>query len=230
MDLGLSIAAAGMVAEQVREDQLANDLANASTPGYKPTEDVQSAFGSLLLANTQTGQTVGAISTNTEITQQSPNLTQGSIDQTGEPLDFAIAGTGFFAVKTPTGTAYTRNGQFTESASGTLVDANGNSVLSQSGAPITVAADGSVAPSALGVFNVTNPVDAGNNLFTGTAAGAGTGTVEGGELEASGVDAAETMIQMIASLNTYQSGQQAIQTINETMQRSASATGALSGT
>jgi flagellar basal-body rod protein FlgG len=230
MDLGLSIAAAGMGAEQVREDQLANDMANASTPGYKPTEDVQSAFGSLLLANTQTGQSIGAISTNTEITKQAPNLTPGALQQTGEPLDFAVAGAGFFAVKTTTGTAYTRNGQFTQSANGTLEDVNGNPVLSQSGAEIKVAADGTVPPSSIGVFNVTNPVDQGNNLFTGTAAGRGSGVVQGGELEASGVDAAETMIQMIASLNTFQSGQQAIQTINETMQRSASATGALSGT
>jgi flagellar basal-body rod protein FlgF len=229
MDLGLSIAASGMVAEQVREDQLANDLSNASTPGYKPTEDVQSAFGSMLLANSTTGQTLGSVDTDTQITSQSPNLTSAPFETTNEPLDFAVAGSGFFAVKTAQGVRYTRDGQFTESAQGDLTDASGNNVLSQSGAPIKVAADGTVPASALGVFNVTKPADQGDNLFTGTAAGKATGSVSSGVLEGSGVDAAQTMVEMIASLNTYQSGEQAIQTIHETMQRSSSATGALSG-
>ncbi|MGA2470953.1 MAG: flagellar hook-basal body complex protein [Solirubrobacteraceae bacterium] len=229
MDVGLSIAASGMIAEQVREDQLANDLANASTPGYKPTEDVQSAFGSLLVHNSS-GQTVGAMYTNTEITGQTPNLTPAGLDTTGEPLDFGVGGAGFFAVQTANGVRYTRDGQFTQSAKGDLVDANGNNVLSQTGAPIKVGADGTVPASSLGVFNVTNPVAQGDNLFSGTAAGRATGLAQSGVLESSGVDAARTMVDMIASLNTYQSGEQAIQAINETMQRSASATGALSGT
>jgi flagellar basal-body rod protein FlgG len=227
MDLGLSIAASGMVAEQVREDQLANDLANASTPGYKPTDDAQSAFGALLLKTA--GQTDGTVDANTQITGQSPNLSQGALEVTNEPLDFALTGSGFFAVRTSAGERYTRDGQFTESAQGDLVDANGNQVLSQSGQPIKVAADGTVAASALGVFKVAAPVVQGDNLFAGSSSGKDTGIVESGQLEGSGVNAATTMVGMIASLNTYQAGQQAIQAINQTMQESASATGALSG-
>jgi flagellar basal-body rod protein FlgF len=227
MDVGLSIAASGMVAEQVREDQLANDLANSSTPGYKPTDDVQSAFGSLLMKSA--GQTVGSIDTSTEITGQVPNLTQGPLQTTNEPLDFAISGAGFFGVRTSSGTQYTRDGQFTESAQGYLVDANGNEILSQGGQPIKVGADGTVAATALGVFNVAKPVVQGNNLYSGKSSGQGSGIVESGALEGSGVNAATTMVDMIASLNTYQSGQQAIQAISQTMQESASATGALSG-
>ncbi len=56
MDVGLYIAASGMQAEQVRQDQLSNDLSNASTPGYKTDQSPQQSFGSLLLANTATGQ------------------------------------------------------------------------------------------------------------------------------------------------------------------------------
>jgi flagellar basal-body rod protein FlgG len=227
MDVGLSIAASGMIAEQVREDQLANDLANASTPGYKPTSDAQSAFGALLMQSQ--GQTVGTIDTNTEITNQSPSLAQGAIETTGDPLDFAISGTGFFGVRTAGGVQYTRNGQFTESAQGDLVDANGNEVLSQNGQPIKVAADGSVAASALGVFNVAKPVVLGSNLFSGSSSGKATGAVQSGALESSGVNAATTMVDMIASLNTYQAGQQAIQAINQTMQESASSTGSVGG-
>ena len=59
MDLGLFIAASGMVAEQTRQDQLSNDLANASTPGYKPDESPQHSFGDVLLANTEGGAPVG---------------------------------------------------------------------------------------------------------------------------------------------------------------------------
>jgi flagellar basal-body rod protein FlgG len=227
MDVGLSIAASGMVAEQVREDQLANDLANASTPGYKPTDDVQSAFGALLLKTA--GQTDGTIDTNTEITGQAPNLSQGPLQVTNEPLDFAISGSGFFALHTSAGVRYTRDGQFTESAQGDLVDANGNQVLGQNGQPIKVGADGSVAASSLGVFKVAKPAVLGDNLFSGSSSGKDTGTVTSGELEGSGVDAANTMVGMIASLNSYQAGQQAIQTINQTMQESASATGSLNG-
>ncbi len=63
MDPGLYIAASGMLAEQVRQSQLSNDLANASTPGYKPDQAEQQSFGSLLLANTSTGQQIGTINT-----------------------------------------------------------------------------------------------------------------------------------------------------------------------
>jgi len=227
MDLGLSIAASGMVAEQIREDQLANDLANSSTPGYKPVEDTQGAFGQLLLQSQ--GRAVGTIDTQTQITGQSLSLAQGALQSTGEPLDFAISGTGFFAVHTASGTRYTRDGQFTESAQGDLVDANGNQVLSQSNQPVKVGTDGTVSASSLGVFNVPKPVAQGENLFSGTAGGKASGVAQSGTLEASSVDAATTTVNMIASLNTYQAGQQAIQAINQTLQQSASATGSLGG-
>jgi flagellar basal body rod protein FlgG len=86
-----------------------------------------------------------------------------------------------------------------------------------------------VAPSALGVFNLAKPALVGNNLFAGSTGGKATGIVQGGTLESSGVDSVTTMVDMIASLNTYQAGQQAIQAINQTMQESASSAGALSG-
>ena len=60
MDLGLYVAATGMVAEQTRQDQLSNDLANASTPGYKPDEAPQHSFGQVLLASTEGGTPIGS--------------------------------------------------------------------------------------------------------------------------------------------------------------------------
>jgi len=218
-----------MLAEQVRQDQLSNDLANTSTPGYKRDSAVQSSFGSLLLANTQTGKPIGSIVDGVTISKIVTDLTQGPIQQTGKPLDFAISGTGFFAVRTPAGVRYTRDGQFEADAAGQLVDATGNQVLDQNGAPITVGANGTVAAATLGVFNVTGAAKQGDNLYTGTAAGRGAGVVQSGALEGSSVDSITTMIDMIGALRAYQSGQQAIQGIGETLREDAQSVGSING-
>src|ERR1700689_5100832 len=138
MDLGLNIASGGMLAEQVQEDQISNDLANASTPGYKASSSVQQSFGSLLMANTATGQSIGSIDTGVAVSKGQTNLSQGPIQNTGRPLDFAVTGTGFFAVRTSAGVEYTRNGEFSTSNRGLLVDQYGNDVLAQNGSPIKV--------------------------------------------------------------------------------------------
>lgn len=229
MDVGLYIAASGMLAEQVRQNQLANDLANGSTPGYKPDNAVQSSFGSLLLSNTATGQPIGTISTGVTISKVVTNLTPTPLNHTGQPLDFGIAGAGFFAVRTAQGVRYTRDGQFNSNAQGLLADSQGDLVLGQNGGPITVSAKGTVAASALGVFNVTGEQKQGYNLYIGTAAGPATGTVEQGSLEPSAVDPVQTMVEMISSMNTYQSGQKAIQSIDETLQSSATNVGSMGG-
>lgn len=229
MDSGLYIAAAGMLAEQVRQNELSNDLANASTPGYKPDQAEQKSFGSLLLQNTLTGQPIGTIQTGVTIDKTVTDLTPATLEQTGQPLDFGIAGTGFFAVRTAAGIRYTRDGQFQADAAGQLVDQNGDPVLSQTGAPIAVSKQGTVPASALGVFELSNPVKQGDNLFRGQAAGRAAGVVRQGELEQSGVDAVQTMVDMIASLRAYQAGQTTLQTINQTMQENAANVGSLQG-
>jgi flagellar basal-body rod protein FlgF len=227
MDLGLYIAASGMVAEQVRQDQLANDLANASTPGFKPDESTQRSFGNVLLANTEGGGAVGSVNEGVALGKSYTNMTQASMQETGEPLDFAIEGSGFFAVKTAQGVRYTRDGQFTASSTGVLTDTNGDPVLNQRGAQIKVGATGTVPPSALGVFEVPGAVKQGEDLYTGKASGKPTGTVRQGSLEGSGVDAAKVMVEMITSLRSFQSGQQAVQAIGQTLQESASQVGSI---
>jgi flagellar basal-body rod protein FlgF len=227
MDIGLNIAATGMVAEQARQEQLANDLSNASTPGFKPDETPQHSFGAILLANTEGGEAVGSIDQGVALGKAYTNKLGGTLQETGEPLDFAIVGNGYFAVKTANGTRYTRDGQFTVSSKGVLTDANGDPVLSAKGAQIKVSATGSVAASAVGVFEVPGAVKQGENLYTGKVAGKPTGTIKQGSLEGSGVDAAKTMIEMITSLRSFQSGQQAIQAISQTLQEAASQVGSL---
>ena len=221
MERGLYIAASGMVAEQMRQDQIANDLANASTPGYKADHVTQRSFGDLLLSNSVTGQVVGPLSLGAQAATMTTDLSPQPLRDTGEPLDLGIAGEGFFGVQTAQGVRYTRNGQFGASAQGTLVDQLGEQVLGQNGQPVKVNADGTVDAKAVGVFSVPSAAKQGDNLFTGTAAGAATGTVRTGALEGSGVDPARTMVDMIASFRAYEAGQKAIQTIDDSLHKTA---------
>jgi flagellar basal-body rod protein FlgF len=227
MDLGLNIASAGMLAEQVQEDQLSNDLANASTPGYKASSSVQQSFGDMLLYNTANGQYVGSVDTGVEMKKGVTDMAQGPLSATGDPLDFAISGSGFFAVKTASGVQYTRNGQFSKDNQGLLVDQFGDDVLSQNGAPIKVGADDTVPSTALGVFALKNPSQLGNNNFSGAVTGRGTGEVQSGQLEGSGIDPIQAMVQMESALDAYTAGQQTIGTIGQTMQESASSVGSI---
>jgi flagellar basal-body rod protein FlgF len=228
MERGLYIAASGMLAEMARQDQIANDLANASTPGYKADRTTQRSFGDLLLENTQTGQPVGPLGLGVAADREVTDLSPGSIRQTEEPLDLAIEGDGFFAVQTAQGVRYTRNGQFTASPQGVLMTGLGQPVLGQNGQPVRVNQDGTVTAASVGVFAVQNARKQGDNLFTGAAAGRAAGTVQTGALEASGADPARSMVDMIASFRAIESGQKVIQTIDETLQKSANSVGTLS--
>jgi len=229
MERGLYIAASGMLAEQVRQDQIANDLANAATPGYKADRTSQAGFGELLLANSATGQVVGPQGTAVQVSAVETDFSPKPAKDTGEPLDFAIVGEGFFAVQTANGTRYTRNGQFQADAQGRLVTPQGDPVLGRGGRTLSVGADGRVDPRALEVVNLRNPRKDGDNLVAGTAAGAAPGQVRAGALESSGADAARSMVDMIASMRAFEAGQKVIQTIDETLGKAATQVGAVTG-
>ncbi len=222
MERGLYIAASGMVAEQMRQDQIANDLANASTPGYKADRVTQRAFADLLLSNTATGQAVGGLTTGVGADKMVTDTSPQPLRDTGEPLDLAIAGEGWFGVQTAQGTRYTRNGQFTAAGDGTLTDQLGNPVLGRNGQPVKVTADGHVTAADVGIFALTNPAKQGDNLFTGNAGTApANSSVRTGALEGSGVDPARTMVDMIASFRAFEAGQKVIQTIDESLHKTA---------
>lgn len=230
MDRGLYVAAAGMRAEQVRQDGLSNDLANAATPGYKRDRTVQTSFGELLVQNTRTGASVGRVGLGPYAEATVTDIRPAAPRETGEPLDFAIEGDGFFRVRTPEGDRYARGGRFTAAADGTLTDASGNAVLGPGGAPVRVGADGTVAPERLGVVLLTDVVKRGEGLFDGTPGGAGTvGVVRSGALETSGVDPTRAMVDMIASLRAFEAGQKSITTIDETLGRAATQVASASG-
>ena len=232
MDRGLYLAASGMLAEQVRQNQIANDLANASTPGYKADRTTQQSFGSMLLDNSATGQTIGSTTTAVQVTGEVTDWSSQPVKDTGEPLDFALVGDGFFALQTPNGTRYTRNGQFQADANNQLVTPEGNKVLGRNGQPLTIGADGKVDPRNLNVVLLTNPRKGGDNLVTGTPGrppGQVAGQVRSGALEGSGADPTTAMVDMIASMRAYESGQKVIQTIDTALGKAASEVGRVTG-
>ncbi len=130
-----------MLAEQIRQDQIANDLANASTSGYKADRTAQRTFGDLLMDNSVTGAQIGSQSTAVQVDRIETDFSPKPARDTGEPLDFAIVGEGFFTVRTAQGNRYTRNGQFTVSSQGQLVTAAGDAVLGRNGQAVQVGAD-----------------------------------------------------------------------------------------
>ena len=129
MERGLYIAASGMMAEQVRQDLIAHDLANASTTGYKPDRVASKSFGSMLLSDTGNGTPVGSLGLGTQIDKQVTDMRSGALRDTGEPLDFAVEGDGFFTVRTAGGVRYTRDGQFAASVGGLLMYAAAHAEL-----------------------------------------------------------------------------------------------------
>jgi flagellar basal-body rod protein FlgF len=229
MDRGLYIAASGMLSEMVRQDLISNDLANVSTAGYKADRAVQHSFGDMLLKNSRTGQNIGPLGEGAEIVAQRTQLAPAPIKDTGAPLDFAVQGEGFFAVRTPQGVRYTRDGSFQAGAAGMLTDQLGHQVLGQNGQPIRVGANGTVPENQLGVFAVTGARKAGDANFTGRAAGRAPGTARSGALEGSNVDSARTMIDMMSSLRAFESGQKAINTIDSTLEKAVTQVGSVQG-
>ena len=151
-------AASGMTAQQLNVDNIANNLANANTAGYKTR---RAQFQDLLYQNIV--QPGSAASQSTTVpsglqlglgTRSSSNeiiFTQGNFSQTDNPLDVVIQGNGFFQVRRASGDlAYTRDGSFQLDKDGNLVTSNGNIVEPQITIPanassITIASDGTVS-------------------------------------------------------------------------------------
>jgi flagellar basal-body rod protein FlgG len=243
MERGLYIAAGGMLAEQVRQDQIANDLANASTPGYKPDRAAQASFGEMMLQNRGTGQTIGTLSLGVRIDELRTDLTQGALRQTGNPLDLALSGDGFLAVQTPQGVRYTRDGQLTMDAQGRLQTTTGFLVLGTDGKPITVGdpntvsvgADGTVRSGTkklgqIDVVSLTGAVKQGDTLFSGKPGAKPANTqIEQGYIEGSGVEPARAMVDMIVSLRAYEASQRVLHTIDDTLGRAVTQVGSATG-
>jgi flagellar basal-body rod protein FlgF len=239
MDRGLYIAASGMLAELVRQDQLANDLANASTPGYKSDRAAESTFGQLLLQNRATGEPVGPLGLGAQIAEIRTDFGQGPVRETGEPLDVALLGDGFLAVRTPAGIRFTRDGQLSLEPSGRLVTAQGLPVLDDQGREIVVkggdpeiSQDGTLSVAGrqvakLAMVLLTGATKEGGTLFGGTVGPRPAETiVRQRALEGADVNPARAMVDMIVSMRTFESVQRVIHAIDETLGKGINGAGA----
>jgi flagellar basal-body rod protein FlgG len=235
---GLRTAAAGMAAQQTKLDAVANDLANANTTGYK---HVRVGFSDLLyeLAGRPSAQGV-ARATGARAVNAGRGFEQGSMRDTGSPLDVAIAGEGFFRVRLPDGRqALTRDGGLHVDGNGRLSTASGGLIQPAVTLPkgtnddqIAIGSDGTVrangrAVGRLQVVTVRSPQalqSVGENAFLATpASGAPQAapratTVQQGVLEGSNTDMAQAMVDMIDAQRTYQLTSKAIQTADQMME------------
>lgn len=112
---GLYTAASGMLAEAERIDVTSNNLANANTAGFKKDVAVTKDFANILITRVNDGDeapAIGRMGTGVIVDEVATTYTGGSIRTTGNAFDLAIEGRGFFAVQTPQGLRYTRNGTF----------------------------------------------------------------------------------------------------------------------
>jgi flagellar basal-body rod protein FlgG len=157
----LYTAASGMSAQQANLDTVANNLANSATAGFRARkmqfEDMiyQNLVQPGSAASTSTTSAGLQIGLGTKSTASEVIMTQGDFSQTGNPLDLAISGAGFFQVQLPNGTiGYTRDGNFSLNNAGTMVDSHGDQLLPS----VTIPANAtSVTISQYGVVSATLP-------------------------------------------------------------------------
>jgi flagellar basal-body rod protein FlgF len=217
---GIYVGMAAATARAAQLDSIADNLANAETPGFKAARP---AFQAFLPGGSQSNDKVfaAAVSTGTD-------LRPGTTVATDNPLDVLPEGDLFLGVETSTGPAYTRNGKMDVSADGQL-QIMGHAVLNNAGQPIAVPqgaiptinengevlVDGATIDT-VGTFQLQGPIDRnGNALFT-PGPGGSVQSVEGklqvGTLELGNVPALESTVAMIGAQRHFETAMQAIQT------------------
>jgi flagellar basal-body rod protein FlgF/flagellar basal-body rod protein FlgG len=163
MDSGYYAAMTGLVARTQALDSAASNLANAQTPGFRAEREF---FRSALLGPDALDSQLGRVVNNFGLLGGDRlDMSQGALTATGNPLDLAVEGEGFFQVQTPNGLRYTRDGGFHRSPNGTLVTQAGEAVLSVAGKPIQLP-PGDVAVGADGAVSVSGGVVATVGVFT----------------------------------------------------------------
>ena len=252
----LWIAKTGLDAQQTQLDITSNNLANVATNGFKRARGV---FEDLLYQTLrQPGASSSAqtqipsglqIGTGVRPVATARIFTQGNISQTGNSLDVAIQGEGFFQIQLPDGTlAYTRDGAFQKDSQGQVVNANGyplspaitipsnaTSITVGTDGVVTVLQTGSPTPVQVGQIQLASFVNTGGlqsmgqNLFLETASSGtptpntpgtnGVGVLNQGYVETSNVNVVEELVNMITTQRAYEMNSRAIQTSDQMLAR-----------
>jgi flagellar basal-body rod protein FlgF len=235
MDSLTALAASGMRSRMESLELLANNVANASTGGYKADREFYSLYAA------PEAWDADALSTMPVVERPWIDFAQGVIRATGSPLDVALSGSGFFAVDAPGGPLYTRDGSFQLAADGRLVTADGHAVRGAQGAriqlksslPVEILNDGTVRQdgAVVGQLEIADfsstagLVKQGSNYLRVADPSLRPSTpsrtsVEQGKLEASNTGSAEAAVRLISVMRQFEMLQKAA-TLGADMNRRA---------
>lgn len=237
MDSGYYAAYSGLLARSQALDVAAGNLANAGTAGYRAERDYfrSAVLGPQALAS-QLNTTVNAYGV---LGGSRLDLGQGALTPTGNPLDLAVEGDGFFAVQTAEGVRYTRDGQFERAQDGTVTTQAGEPVLDARDQPVRVPA-GEIAVGSDGAVSVNGAIAGRIGLFslgTGTsltAEGANryaasgvqpspaAGSIHQGALEASNQDVIGGSLQLVLMQRQAEMMQKAVSIFSSDFDKTAS--------
>ncbi len=236
MDSGFYAACSGLVARMQALEVLAHDLANVGTPGYKTRHQFFAAFENSLRATPDPlNQAVNRFGI---LGGAYVDLREGSLEPTGNPLDVAVEGPGFFVVQTPAGVRYTRNGTFRLNARRVLVTAEGDPVLGAAGplvvpqGKVDISSDGTVSVNGAQVGRLqlvefpaaTALVPEGSTYFTdpaGSARTARSSTVRPGAVEDYNMNPVAGTVELVAVQRTAQMLERALAIFNNDLNRTA---------
>lgn len=247
---GLYIAGTAMMVQEARLETVSNNLANLRTGGYKRDQAVTASFAEWLLSRKESGTAilpgggplVGSMPHGAAVAETWTDFSAGAIEETGRPLDLALAGEGYFQVEGPGGFLYTRNGRFQVNRQWYLVSAEGYRVWGANG-PIRLRAgetavlpDGSILVDGAPAGRVrvadfppgTRLIKAGNNLFQAPVpAVEGKAEVWSGYLEGSNVDVTREMVSVMEIRRSYEAAQRAFTSCDALLKKAANDLGAL---
>ena len=237
MNSGYYAAVTGLVAKMDALDVAATNLANVSTAGYKAQKEFYKALVASLKGNEPRSNLNRAINDYGVLGGATISLDSGALQKTGNDLDLALEGSGFFAVQTPAGVRYTRNGTFRVNSKGTLTTSSGDPVLGEAG-PITltsdkvsISSDGTISQKG-GVLARLKLVDLtasqltpqGNSLYTapqGAEQRVANPQVRQGMIEASNMDPVTGTVQLIMVQRNAEMLQRALQIFNNDFNKTA---------
>ncbi len=226
---GLFVSKAGMLAQQRRLEVAANNLANANTLGFKRTQiSFTKMLGAMLDETTDENRVPGTTTI---------DFSSGTLKKTGNPLDVAIQGDGFFVLQGPEGEVFTRNGNFTLNEQGELVSQNGWPVLTSQGViqitngeEVAINQSGEIQVNGkvvgtlrIAVFNNPETLQPLNNsLFTATNGyyrelDPSEIFVQPGHLETSNVNPLSEMIQLIDINRNFELAQKSAKAQDESL-------------
>lgn len=248
---GLYISATGMTAQELNQNRVSNNLANAGTAGYKKDTHVFRTFREVLLQRVERSPSgaasrvnIGTTNYGTMVDETRTDFSDGLLQETGRALDVALVGRGMFTVETERGLRFTRDGSFHLDSEGYLVTAGGDYVLGYQGLinlageefHITpegeiVAADGWIIDRLLlaDFEDWQRLVKEGNNYFVApeevNIAPAEQVTVKQGFLEKANINLVQEIVDLITITRIYEANQKAIQAQDEMLGKSVNELG-----